>query len=120
MIRACYSGDESTPEPFRLIPYNSIREVIPNMYMMADLAECQDVHPLGRWHRDGISQDITLYIYKFQTILTSSQLGVLCRLPVKEFQGYYVDEYVEFDVAERNRTAGERCDSPWRYMHCGT
>lgn len=106
MIRACYSGDESTPEPFRLIPYNSIREVIPNMYMMADLAECQDVHPLGRWHRDGIPQDITLYIYKFQTILTSSQLGVLCRLPVKESQGYYVDEYVEFDVAGRNRTAG--------------
>ena len=103
IIKASFSGEESKPEPFRVMEYNSIKDVVSNMYMMADLIENQEMHPLGRWHRDGFVQDITLYIYRFQTLLSSDQLAVLCQLPLKEFPGYYVDEYVEFDVSNRTR-----------------
>lgn len=101
IIKASFSGEDSKPEPFRVIEYNSIKDVISNTYMMADLIDNQQLHPLGRWHRDGIPQDITLYIYKFQTLLNSDQLAALCQLPTKEFPGYYIDEYVEFDVSNR-------------------
>lgn len=104
IIKASFSGEDSKPEPFRVIEYNSIRDVIPNTYMMADLIENQELHPLGRWRKNGFQHDITLYIYKFQTLLNSDQLAALCQLPTKEFPGYYIDEYVEFDVS--NRTKG--------------
>ena len=71
---------------------------------MADLNETLDIHPLGKWHKDGFQQDITMYIYKFQTLLNSDQLAIICHLPVKEFPGYYIDDYVEFDVADRVRS----------------
>ncbi len=101
IIKASFSGDASKPEPFRVIEYNSIRDVIVNTYMMADLVENPDLHPLGRWMRAGLPNPVNLYIYKFQTILNSDQLATLCQLPTKEFAGYYIDEYVEFDVSNR-------------------
>ena len=101
LIKSCFSGDDSRPEPFRVIEYNHIQDVISNTYMMADLIENQDLHPLGRWKRNGFNQDIMLCIYKFQTLLSSDQLSTLCQLPTKEFPGFYIDEYVEFDVADR-------------------
>ncbi len=101
IIKASFSGEESEPEPFRVIEYNSIRDVISNTYMMADLIENPELHPAGRWQRDGINQPITLFVYKYQTILNSDQLATLCQLPTKEFSGYYVDSYVEFDTAVR-------------------
>lgn len=75
IIKASYSGEESKPEPFRVIDYNSIKDVISNTYMMADLIENPDLHPLGRWQRPGIAQPITLFIYKYQTVLNSDQLA---------------------------------------------
>jgi len=101
IIKASFSGEESKPEPFRIIEYNSIKDVIANTYMMADLVENPDLHPLGRWERQGLSSLITLFIYKFQTILNSDQLATLCQLPTKEFSGYYIDDYVEFDISNR-------------------
>lgn len=101
IIKASFSGEESKPEPFRVIEYNSIKDVIANTYMMADLVENPELHPLGRWTRQGLPNPITLFIYKFQTILNSNQLATLCQLPTKEFSGYYIDEYVEFDVSNR-------------------
>lgn len=103
IIKASFSGEDSKPEPFRVIEYNSIRDVISNTYLMADLVENPELHPLGRWWRDGLRNAVTLYIYKFQTILNSNQLATLCQLPTKEFPGYYIDEYVEFDVSNRVR-----------------
>lgn len=101
IIKSAFSGEESKPEPFRVIEYNSIKDVIPNSYMMADISENTELHPLGRWYRDRVNQPISLYVYKFQTLLNSNQLAVLCQLPTKEFPGYYIDEYVEFDVSNR-------------------
>lgn len=103
IIKSSFSGEDSRPEPFRVIEYNSIKEVIQGTYMMADLAENQNLHPLGQWQRQGMARPFSLYIYKFQTLLTSDQLAVFCRLPQKEFPGYYVDEYVEFDMANRRK-----------------
>lgn len=105
IIKSSFSGEESEPEPFRIIEYNLIKEVISNTYMVSDLIENPEVHPLGQWQRPGLNQKISLYIYKFQTILNSNQLAVMCQLPTKEFPGYYIDEYVEFDVS--NRTKGD-------------
>lgn len=105
IIKASYSGEDSKPEPFRVIEYNSIKDVISNTYMMADLIENPDLHPLGRWQRPGFNQTITLFIYKYQTILNSDQLATMCQLPTKEFPGFYIDQYVEFDVSSRTRAA---------------
>ena len=103
IIRGSFSGEESKPEPFRVIAYNSIRDVIPNTYFMADLVDHPEIHPLGRWQRPELPTPITLFVYKFQTILNSDQLATICQLPTKEFPGYYIDEYVEFDVSNRVR-----------------
>lgn len=103
IIKSAFSGDDSKPEPFRVLDYNSIRDVIPNTYMMADISNNPDMHPLGQWWDSGRGQTIPLYIYRFQTLLNSDQLAVLCQLPTKEFPGYYIDEYVEFDVSNRVR-----------------
>lgn len=104
IIKASFSGEGSKPEPFRIIDYNSIKDVISNTYMMADLVDNPELHPLGKWQRQGIAQPITLFIYKFQTVLNSDQLATMCQLPTKEFSGFYIDQYVEFDVS--NRTKG--------------
>lgn len=104
IIKSAFSGEESRPEPFRIIEYNLIKDVISNTYMMADLIDKPDLHPLGQWQRPGMNQVISLFVYKFQTLLNSDQLAILCQLPSKEFPGYYIDEYVEFDTS--NRTKG--------------
>lgn len=103
IIKASFSGDESKPEPFRVIEYNSIKDVISNTYMMADLVDNPELHPLGRWQRSGVPQAITLYIYKFQTVLNSDQLATMCQLPTKEYSGFYIDQYVEFGVSNRTK-----------------
>lgn len=101
LIKSSYSGEDSKPEPFRVIEYNSIRDVIPNSYMMADISQDPYIHPLGRWMRLGVDNEINLYVYKFQTLLNSDQLAVMCQLPTVEFPGFYIDQYVEFDISDR-------------------
>lgn len=101
IIKSGYSGEHSKPEPFRVIEYNSIKDVISNTCAMVDLIENPEIHPLGRWLRSGFNQAINLFVYKYQTILNSDQLSTMCQLPTKEFPGYYIDQYVEFDVANR-------------------
>ncbi len=51
IIKSAFSGEESRPEPFRIIEYNLIKDVISNTYMMADLIDKPDLHPLGQWQR---------------------------------------------------------------------
>lgn len=103
IVKASFSGEESAPEAFRLIEYNSIKDVISNTYMMADISKVSDIHPLGQWQASGIGKPISLFVYQFQTILNSNQLAILCQFPTKEFPGFYIDQYVEFDVSDRQR-----------------
>lgn len=103
IIKASFLGDESSPEPFRILEYNSIKHVISNTYMVSDRMNNCEMHPVGQWYNQGSGRQDSLFVYKFQTLLNSDQLGTLCRLPMKEFPGYYVDDYVEFDVACRTQ-----------------
>lgn len=105
IIKSAFSGDDSKPDPFRVIEYNSIKDVIANSYMMSELSEQADSHPLGHLIVKDIK--VPLCAYRFQTILNSNQLAVLCQPPTKEFPGYYIDEYVEFDVSNRTKDAIE-------------
>lgn len=103
IIKASFLGSESLPDCFRIIKYKRIGDIISNnnkLFMISDLYEDCEEHPLGTWTQD--DYQIQMYKYKYQTILNSDQLAILCQLPKKEFPGFYIDEYVEFDVADRN------------------
>ena len=97
IIKASYSGEDSKPEPFRVIDCRQIKDVIPGAYMIYDLIGRPELHPLE-----------SLFQYKYQTILNSDQLATICQLPTKEFPGYYVDQYVEFDVSNRTKETSEK------------
>lgn len=62
IIKSAFSGEESRPEPFRIIEYNLIKDVISNTYMMADLIDKPDLHPLGQWQRPGMNR-LFCYLY---------------------------------------------------------
>jgi DNA helicase HerA-like ATPase len=99
LIKSSFAGEDSKPDAFRTIEYQGIRDVIPNLYMMADLTEYSEIHPLGHWSAMG--RNAEMYVHKFATVLNSERLGVLCNLPTREFHGYYVDRFVEFDAHDR-------------------
>lgn len=100
-LKAVYLGEESLPEKFRTIEYNDISQVIQRFLTMEDLSN--NLHPLNTWNEPSTSGTVSLYKHRYKTILNSVQLGCLCELPKSEFQGYYLDEYVEFDLDARSR-----------------
>lgn len=105
IIKASFSGDDSKPETFRVLEYNNICEVIANQYLLGDPIPNMELHPLGIWRTHMADEPVKMYCFKFQTILNSDQLATLCQLPTKEFPGFYVDSYVEFDVSNRVRAS---------------
>ena len=84
-------------------------KIDPERNYAADVKEDYTSHPLGQ----GAA-------YKFQTIINSDQLGVLSALPMKEYPGYYIDNYVEFDVSNRTALQNRRANSDRRDCSCGT
>ena len=95
LIRSTFSGEASKPEKMRSIycmKPQVILKLIRTGCMMLNKIEDYSEHPLG----EQVS-------YKFQTVINSNQLGILSALPMKEYPGYYVDNYVEFDVSNRAR-----------------
>ena len=98
IIKTSFSGEKSTPDPFRIIMYNGISKALTSVCMMNDMMNDAEDHPLGAAIE---GKNIEPYCRKFSTMLTSSQLAVLCGLPSVEFPGFYIDEYVEFDTADR-------------------
>lgn len=95
ILRSSFSGQDSAPDRMRtFFPMESrmIQWFIRNKAFILELNGDNDVHPLGR----GTA-------YKYQTVVNSDQLGVLSALPIKEYPGYYIDNYVEFDVSNRHR-----------------
>jgi len=113
IIRGSFSGEASVPEQFRVFEYDGIGELIRDIRFVSERMPASRLHPLGSWERLIVrrqgelqtteSELIELYVYKYQTILHSDQLATLCQLPSKEFPGFYVDDYVEFDVSNRVR-----------------
>ena len=99
ILKAVYSGDGSIPEPIRITPLKDIRVLLKNCWLLVNLSDNYKKHPTGCWHQ--AKTTVNLFSYKFQTILNSNQLGVLCKIPSEEFPGYYLNDYVEFDTANR-------------------
>lgn len=99
LVKSGFSGEESKPDALRTIEYQGISDIISNMYMMSDLTEHAELHPLGSWNVAG--RNVEMFVHKFSTVLSSERLGIFCNLPTKEFQGYYVDRFVEFDIHDR-------------------
>ena len=99
IIKSSFSGNDVKSDILRCIEYNGIRDVIGNLCLMSELVADAELHPLGRWDVNG--RAISMYVYKYQTLLTSSRLGILCNLPTEEFFGFFVDSYVSFDTQDR-------------------
>ena len=111
LIRSTFSGIESKPEKMRTTYYMTpqvILKLIRSGIMLLDAQEDYTSHPLGQ----GAA-------YKFQTIINSDQLGVLSALPMKEYPGYYIDNYVEFDVSNRPRYKIEEPIPIGEIVHAG-
>ena len=95
LIRSTFSGTESRPDKVRTL-YHAKPQVILRLIrsgmQLLDTLEDGMSHPLGE-----------SAAYKYQSIINSDQLGVISALPMKEYPGYYIDNYVEFDVSNRPR-----------------
>lgn len=98
IIKTSFSGEKSAPDPFRIIMYSRISKAVTAVCMMDDMMDGAKDHPLGTVAAE---KSIEPYCRRFSTMLTSSQLAVMCGLPSVEFPGFYLDEYVEFDTADR-------------------
>jgi len=94
IIKSGFSGTDPAQQPFRVLSYNGVGGLIENTQLIS-CAERVYIHPLCT---DGNG----LFGDRYLTILNSEQFGILCQLPDREFPGWYVDEYVEFDTAPRN------------------
>jgi hypothetical protein len=101
LIKSVFSGDSSKPDTVRTMEYIGISSLIKNASMLFEPSEDVYAHPLGRWQAPGWKSELSMFNCKFQTVLNSKQLAVLCKLPTKEFPGFFIDKYVEFDLAER-------------------
>lgn len=103
LIRASFSGEDSKLETFRVKECNQVTSYIRNLEIMADPRNDLLNHPLGVWKDDYYTNSLQLYIYLTQTVLSTELLSVLARIPEKEYKGYFVNNYVEFDIASRRQ-----------------
>ena len=95
VIKTVFCGEDSLPETFRVTDVGMLRTPVYQCGMVSNYAETAVEHPLNR---GGLND---LFQFKYQTVLNSSALGVLCNLPSVELPGYYLDDYVAFDQANR-------------------
>ena len=105
LLSSIYNGDDSKPEKIRTVPLKHISSLVPSFKMPADeLPEPMlQRHPIGKWEiqtRNG-RRPIDYFKYLYQTIMPTDDLATFCQIPRKEMPGFYIDPYVEFDVAER-------------------
>ncbi|EJQ42020.1 hypothetical protein IEE_04183 [Bacillus cereus BAG5X1-1] len=105
LITSVYNGEQSKPEKIRTLPINNILHYASNFQLPANELPPLKVtkHPIGAWdlHGEGIKKTVHCYKYLYQTILPTEELSTLCQIPRKEMPGFYIDQYVEFDVANR-------------------
>lgn len=103
ILKASYAGrQEDNFENFRCIqlpePLNFLKN---HAVMVMDEDPSAGDHPIGTVYSEEWATDLDFYQYMYQTIMTSRQLAILCRLPRTEFAGFYIDRYVEFDTSMR-------------------
>lgn len=93
LIRSTFSGVDSKPDLIRLIKNieaGQLASMMTRFETPGDLMYDYQMHPLG--------DDVA---FKYTSVINSDQLGVMTALPGKEYPGYYIDNYVEFDRANR-------------------
>lgn len=100
IIKSSFSGKDSKPEPVRVTQLSGIQEVFRCGAAINNPSPVVAQHPLG-YTRLSNGKSVPLCNLQFSTLMSSRQLAAFCQLPTKEFPGYYVDQYVEFDNAER-------------------
>jgi hypothetical protein len=103
LIISTYSGDVSKPERVRALNVARMKEVAPPFSLISSELDRQELeaHPIGQWMRQGNDIPIQSFKYRYQTILSSDDLATYCQIPRKEMPGYYINPYVEFEVADR-------------------
>lgn len=101
VIKAAFSSETGRPDPFRCMLFQRTGALIASLNMIDNLAFSVGEHPLGYYTDKSTGQDYKFDCFEFISVLSSRQMGALCALPLKEMPGYYVDDYVEFDTAQR-------------------
>ncbi|WNS77437.1 DUF87 domain-containing protein [Bacillus sp. DTU_2020_1000418_1_SI_GHA_SEK_038] len=103
LLISTYLGDKSRPEKVRALHATNMHETISTFPLMANQLPFNELefHPLGQWMRPGNETPIQSFIYRYQTLVSSEDLATFSQIPRKEMPGYFVNPYVEFEVAER-------------------
>lgn len=100
-IISVFNGEESIPSKVQcvdLIKENSAQNIIGNFISQ---------FPMLKWELHMPSEKIIpnseLSRYRYQTALTSDEVGVLFEIPRKEYPGFHIEQFVEFEVTERRK-----------------
>lgn len=104
ILKSIFSGEESKPEPIKCNDVRNIKNIIGSIGFINDLSPYISSHIFGNLNQENIM--VPTIAYKYQNILTSDEVATFCQLPKIEVPGYYIDNFVEFDVAPR-RSDGE-------------
>lgn len=101
VIKSAFSSEAGCPEPYRCMLFHRTGALIARLNMIDNLAPGADIHPLGYFTDSHSGQSVRFDCFQFLSVLNSQHLGALCALPLREMPGYYIDDYVEFDTAQR-------------------
>lgn len=110
VIKSVFSSETSRPEPYRCMLFHRTGALIARLNMIDNLAAGADTHPLGYFADPQNGQRVRFDCFQFLSVLNSQHLGALCALPLREMPGYYIDDYVEFDTAQRPK--GNEAQAP--------
>lgn len=106
VIKSAFSSETSRPEPFRCMLFHRTGALIAKLNMIDNMAVDSNTHPLSYFTEQSSRQNIRFDCFQFLTVMNSADLGALCALPLSEMPGYYIDDYVEFDTAQRPKGYG--------------
>jgi hypothetical protein len=105
LITSTYNGDDSKPERIRTHQVNNMTSFTSSIHLPGDELPHHKAtqHPVGVWdiNSKGTTRTVHCFKYVYQTLLTTDDLATFCQIPRKEMPGFYIDQYVEFDVANR-------------------
>lgn len=101
VIRGAYSSDSTVNfEGLHCIDINNPASgVIREPAMATDVDKEASMHPFNT-----LNNNFSFYRYMYQTYIDSHILSIFIRLPQKEYAGYYIDSYVEFDTTVRKKS----------------
>lgn len=103
ILKASYGGvAENQFEAFRCIPMDgSLSFLKTGVGLVTDADPYAVRHPVGEVYSTELQEQLPFYQYTYQTIVSTGALAVFYRMPRTEFEGFYIDNYVEFDTSSR-------------------